>query len=285
MVYESFGSLWLIETLKYLRPLTETMKAPLAVPLAILTVLLASLAFPTATAYTGSWSITVMDGFGQPVAPDGLDGGANFTVQVKIGEVLTDGARYLIITTSKTNASSPMYRKSLGFYTTTYNGTQLINTTLSLKTFFSDINPTGDYMHIWVERVGGTIEADAGNVIIKADIQRLLDQQNQFFLTYMQGIQRDFANQIFFLSREVQQLTNYVIALALLAVFIGLFSARDIIRKNTKAAKEAEKNRTMTEAWLKVYIAERFGPIDRAQLRLDKAAEEARNGTQETGGR
>src|SRR5437867_6400251 len=247
------------------------------VPLAILAVLLIPLAFPAASAYTGAWTIKLIDNFGQPVGADGLDGGSNVTIQVRIGEVSTDGARYLIITTSKTNASSPMYRRNLGFFTATYNGTPQINMTLSLKTFATDINPAGDYMHIWVERTGGTIEADAGNVVIKADIQRLLDQQNAFFFGYIQQIQRDYTNQIWTLEQDIRQLTNYVIALACLVVFVGLFSARDIIRKSTKAAKAAEANRSATDAWLKLYIQERFGPIDRAQVKLDEAVKEAQN--------
>lgn len=237
--------------------------------------LAAILLLPIATAETGSWTLAVLDEFGKPVGPDGLEPATNFTVQVGVPTTTADGARYLLITSSKTNATAPLYRKNLGFFGSTYNGTHLINVTLNLKTFEQDLNPNGDYLHIWIERTGGSIEAEAPNVIIKANFAQLLQQQQTLFFGYMQQVQRDFTNQIFYLNQGVQQLTNYVIVLALLVVFVGLFSARDILRKSGKAAKQSEASRSAFDAWLKAYVAERLEADagSRAQQTVDKEAE------------
>lgn len=241
---------------------------------ALIPVLLALvLLLPSATAATGSWTITVLDDFKEPVV-SGLDPDTNFTIQIGVPTTITtDGARYLIITSSDTNASAPLYRKNLGFFGSSYNGTHLINITLSLKTFRADLNANGDFLRIWIERTGGSIEVEADNIIVKANFAQLLEEQRNLFFSYMQQVQRDFTNQIFFLDQRVQQLQNYVIALALIVVFVGLFSARDIIRKNTKAAKAADASRSAFDAWLKAYVEERLSAGDKAQIAVDEQAE------------
>jgi len=113
-------------------------------------------------AYTGPWGITLRDNLGKPNdTSQGLDGGANFTIQIWVGSTSVGSARYLVIPSSATNASVPLMRRPLGYFDANYNSTRLINVSVSLSSYSSVINPHGDYLHIWVERLGGALEAAA----------------------------------------------------------------------------------------------------------------------------
>ena len=246
--------------------------------LSVFAVLLLSL-FPTAVA-EDAWTVTVLDQYGDLVRPEGLEPSANFTLQVGVPTTITtSGGRYVVITTSRTNATVPLYRKSLGLFGTDYNGTHSINITLNLKSYEADLNPNGDFLHIWIERTGGSIEVEADNIIVRANFSKLLDDLRRQFFAYLQQSETDTKNELWYMKQAIQQYQKYVLALAALLVFVALFSARDIIRKNQKSHKQAEASRSAFDAWLKAYVTERFSMADKAQESVDKTMEKNGRGS------
>src|SRR5437773_8509199 len=81
-------------SLKYQSVLREAMNRSVAfVPVLLALLLLVPVA---SAAYTGPWGITLRDNLGKPIdTSQGLDGGANFTIQIWVGSTSVGSARYL----------------------------------------------------------------------------------------------------------------------------------------------------------------------------------------------